>query len=629
VSDKSKVILIVFGIAACILVAKTAQLQIFSKKYQEQARRTTLDKTIKYPARGLIYDRNEKLLVSNNSIYNIDVIYNNVPKDIDKSEICRLLGIDEATYDKNMNKDWSSPRYHKAIPFTFLTRVKPEQFSVFQEHLHKFPGFYPIERNIRAYPHENAAHVLGFLGEVDKEDIRDSKNKEYVNGDYIGRSGLERTYEYALKGEKGVGYVLKDNLGRDVESFENGRLDSAAVSGSDIISTLDLDLQAYGEKLMQNKLGSIVALEPSTGEILAMVSSPSYDPNLLNLDRNRGISYDSLSQDTLYRPLFDRSVMAKYPPGSLFKTIFALIALQKDILQPDRTIYCDGSYEVDRRGLYVQGCHQHPTPYNVPIAIQHSCNSYFYQTFREFIDFHGYSTPGVGLDTLISYLHDFGLGKKLGIDYHTEEKGFLPTPEFYNKLYSHIRSGWRSSYILSVGIGQGELELTTIQMANLAAILANRGYYYTPHLVKSFVQKGYELDEKYTTPKRVRIDPVHFEPVIEGMARVTTLGTGKLAYIPDIEICGKTGTSQNIGKDHSVFFAFAPRENPKIAIAVYVENAGFGGDIAAPIASLMIEKYIKGEISPRKQYVEERMTNLKLITPKPELLSMADVNPGK
>jgi penicillin-binding protein 2 len=456
------------------------------------------------------------------------------------------------------------------------------------------------------------AHALGFLGEVTKKDVQE-KSDDYRNGDYIGKSGLERTYEYALKGEKGVGYVLKDNLGRNVESFENGRLDSSAVSGSDIISTLDLDLQAYGEELMQGKMGSVVAIEPSTGEVLAMMSSPTYNPNLLNLDRNRGVSYDSLNLDTLYRPLFDRSVMAKYPPGSIFKTIFSLVAMEKGILTPNRTIYCDGVYEVDSKGLYKQKCHQHPTPYNISIALQHSCNTYYYQTLREFIDSYGYSTPGKGLDTLISYLEDFGLGDKLGIDYHTEGKGFLPRSEVYDRMYSSVYNGWRSTYVLSLGIGQGELELTTLQMANLAAILANRGYYYPPHLVKTFVKDEFTLKPWYTTKKKVRISQEYYEPVIDGMAKVTTLGTGKLAYITDIELCGKTGTSENAGVDHSVFFAFAPRENPKIAIAVYVENAGFGGAIAAPIASLMIEKYINGTINERRQYLEDRMKTTKLI----------------
>lgn len=619
--DKAKIVISIVILCSFILVMKTAQLQIFDSKYKEQARRTTLDKTVKYPSRGLIYDRNGKLLVSNNSIYDIKVIYNNIPDHLDTTELCKLLEISKETFVKNINKDWQDIKFSKSIPYTFLSKVKPKQFSIFQEHLHKYSGFYPEERNIRTYPHHNIAHALGFLGEVDKTDISENPKEVYSNGDYIGRSGLERTYEEALRGSKGVGYVLKDNLGRNVESYEDGASDVAAVSGSDIISTLDLELQAYGEELMKNKMGSIVAIEPSTGEILAMMSSPTYDPNLLNLDRSRGVSYDSLSQDTLYRPLFDRSVMAKYPPGSIFKTVFSLIAMQKDILQPNRTIYCDGVYELDSKGKSTQKCHQHPTPYNVSTAIQHSCNSYYYQTLREFINSYGYTTPGVGLDTLISYLEEFGLGDKLGIDYHTEEKGFLPNSETYDRMYKDVYNGWRSTYILSLGIGQGELELTTMQMANLAAIIGNRGYFYTPHLVKSFVKDEFKLKPEFTTKKKVRINQEYFEPVIEGMARVTTGGTARLAYIPDIELCGKTGTSENIGKDHSVFFAFAPRENPQIAIAVYVENAGFGGSIAAPIASLMIEKYINKEIKENRKYLEDRMKNTKLINIVPQVLS--------
>ena len=341
--------------------------------------------------------------------------------------------------------------------------------------------------------------------------------------------------------------------------------------------------------------------------------------NILNLDQDRGRYYDSLSTDSIYKPLFDRSVMAKYPPGSIFKTVFSLISLEKGILKPNRTVYCDGVYEVDSKGLYTQDCHQHPTPYNVSIALQHSCNSYYYQCFREFIDNYGYRTPQVGLDTLLSHLYEFGLGDKLGLDFHIEEKGLLPTPKMYDQMYKHVYNGWRSTYILSVGIGQGELQLTTLQMANLAAIIANKGYYYVPHLVKYIQKEGLDINDLYKEKKEVRISKQHFDPVIEGMARVTTLGTGQQAYVPGIEICGKTGTSENPhGADHSVFFAFAPRENPKIALAVFVENAGFGGDIAAPIAGLMIEKYLHKEISERKKYIENRILNTQLIKgPKP------------
>jgi len=610
---KAKVLIAIFCVTAVILVGKMAQIQLFSTQYKEQAQKTTLGKNTLYPSRGLIFDRNGELLVSNSTIYDIEAIYNNVSSDIDTAEFCSLLNIDKETFIRNINKDWSKAQYHKSSPFIFLSKVQPETFAVFQEHLYKYPGFYPVLRNIRSYPHESAAHVLGFLGEVNRADIDNSQQGIYSNGDYIGRSGLERTHEQILRGSKGIAYKLKDVLGRNLESFDDGRLDSAAVAGADIICGMDLELQQYGEQLMQGKVGSIVAIEPSTGEILTMLSSPTYDPNLLNLDQDRGYFYDSLSTDTLYRPLFDRSVMAKYPPGSIFKTVFSLIAMEKEVVTADRTVYCDGVYEVDSKGLYTQACHQHPTPYNVAIALQHSCNSYYYQIFREFIDGYGYRTPDVGLDTLISHLHDFGLGRKLDLDFHIESPGFLPTPKLYDRMYGHVYNGWRSTYILSLGIGQGELQLTTLQMANLAAIIANRGYYYLPHLVKETTVDGIDIDAKYKTPKKVRISPQHFEPVIEGMARVTTVGTGQQAYVPGVEVCGKTGTSQNPhGKDHSVFFAFAPRENPQIALAVYVENAGFGGQIAAPIAGLMIEKYLNDSISPQKKYIEQRILNTSL-----------------
>ncbi len=609
--SKAKIILSFFGLGFLVLAIKLFQLQVLDSQYRGHAKNVSRNQVIVYPSRGQIFDRNHKLMVSNSPIYDIDVIYNNLPKNLDTTALCNLLDITKEQFLANMNKNWKSPRYHKSIPYTFLSKIKPERFSFFQEHLYKFPGFIPVKKSIRNYSAPVAAHVLGFLGEVDKDDVKTNPDI-YRNGDYIGKSGLERTYEYALRGKKGVRYVMKDNVGRIVGAYNQGKDDTPPESGADLTISLDLDLQKYGEFLMDGKMGSIVAIEPKSGEILAMVSTPSYNPQLLSMDRNRGAVYDSLSRDTLYRPLFDRSVSAKYPPGSIFKPILSLIALQKGLWSEDRTIYCDGTYEVDSRGLYVQKCHQHPTPYNIALAIQYSCNSYFYQMLREFIDYYGYSTPGVGLDTLDSYLYDFGLGHKLGIDYHTEEKGFIPTKEYYDRQYSHVINGWRSTYILSLGIGQGELLLTTIQMANLAALIANRGFYYTPHLAKAF-SKSFDIDQKYKTKKNVRIDDVHFEKVIEGMHRVTTQGTGTLASVPGIEVCGKTGTSQNKGKDHSVFFAFAPKDDPKIAIAVYVENGGFGGSIAAPIAGLMIEKYLNRKISERRKYLENRVLNTHLI----------------
>lgn len=610
--DRAKAILIFIGFCAFIILAKASQLQIFNNVYKEQARRTTLTKTTLYPTRGLIYDRNGELIVSNSRLYDINAVYNNIPKDINVSEFCSLLDLSQQQFQSNLNKDWSKPQFHKAIPYLFTGKIDPKQFSIFQEHLYKYPGFYPVERTIRNYNHQNAAHVIGFLGEVSRSDLDKDKDDFYVAGDYIGKSGLEYTYENQLRGNKGIQYSLKDNLGRIVSTFDNGQLDSAAIVGNGLITSLDIDLQAYGELLMKGKIGSIVAIEPSTGEILTMISSPSYNPELLNLGRDRGQFYDSLRQDTLTKPLFDRSVLAKYPPGSIFKTIFALIAMQKEVLTPHRTIYCDGSYEVDSKGKYSQGCHNHPTPYNVSNAIQYSCNSYFYQTFREFIDYHGYKTPQIGLDTLNYYLDQFGLGRKLGIDYHLEDPGYIPTSAYFNRLYGNQ---WRSTYILSLGIGQGEYQFTTLQMANLAAILANRGHYYTPHLVKKIIGNQTDIDPKFKTPHHVKIDKKYFEPVIEGMSKVATDGTARLAYTPLIDICGKTGTSQNIGEDHSVFFAFAPKEKPQIAIAVFVENAGWGGTIAAPIASLMIEKYVTDTVAHNRKWLEERMINTQLFSP--------------
>ena len=602
-------ILILVFTAASILVIKAATIQLFNKNYLTAAQNTTISENILHPARGLIFDRNDKLLVVNKPAYDIKVIYKQLDPEMDTTLLCKLLQIDKSRFLKNIKKDFRSSRYSKSVPFTFMSNLSPEQYAAFQEHLFEFPGFYSELRNVRAYPHENAAHALGYISEVSKSVVEREEGR-YAPGDYIGVSGLERTYEKHLRGEKGVEFLLKNNLGRQVGELENGELNVDPEKGKDLVSTLDLDLQSYGEELFGNKLGGIVAIEPSTGEVLAMVSGKTYDPNLLSINQNRGRAFEQLLNDTLNKPFHDRTVMAKYPPGSIIKPILAMIAMQEGICEPDRTIYCNGSYAVNSKG-FSQGCHQHATPYDVQTAIQYSCNSYFYQLIRELIEINGYSKPGEGLKIYNDYLRAFGLGDQLGIDISNESKGFIPTPEYYDNLYDDVITGWKSTYILSLGIGQGEMQLSTLQMANLAAAIANRGYFITPHMIKGYKNDNLEMNPFPISKKTIPIDKEYFEVSIEGMERVVTAGTAKNAYVPGITVCGKTGTSQNPhGKDHSVFFAFAPKENPKIAIAVFVENAGWGSDYAAPIAGLMIEKYIQGSISPERKWMEDRMMNL-------------------
>ena len=602
-------ILITFAISSLVLIYKLAQLQIVDDSYKKVAARTVLDKQTKYPSRGNIYTRNGNLLTYNKPIYDLESIYKNVDKKMDTALFCRLLDIDIPTFESNIQKDWKSKRFHKSLPHTFLSRISPEKYSKFQEQLFRFPGFYPVMRNIRAYPHSNGSHLLGYLGEVDLRMIGE-EGSSYERGDFVGKSGLEKTYEPQLKGEKGVKFLMRDNVGREVSSFNEGKLDSLSEEGLDLYSTLDLELQKYCEQLMSNKRGSIVALEPATGEVLAMVSAPSYDPNLLNLDEDRGKAFKALISDKIQKPLLDRSIAANYPPGSIFKPILSLIAFQEGVFSPFKSVECPGYYEYR---TFKFGCHRHTRCDNVKSAIMHSCNSYFFEMVRRLIEKEGYNKPEIGLNILRQHLTEFGLGRSLGIDLPNEKSGSVPSPEYYDNLYRNAGANWRSTYIMSIGIGQGELDLTTLQMANLAAIIGNRGYYVTPHLIRGFSDLGKDISEEFTVKRLVRIDKEHFDPVIEGMRWAILYGTGHRANTHGISICGKTGTSQNPhGDDHSVFYAFAPKDDPKIALAVYVENAGFGGDIAAPIAGLVIEKYINREV--KRTVLEEQMTNIDLIS---------------
>lgn len=606
-----RVKIIIAGVVLVVLlfVFKLVQLQLIDTEFVEKAQSSALYEMTTYPSRGLLYDRNNRLLVQNEAIYDLYFTYNLLDPKIDTLKFCELLDIDIEYFKSNINKDWNSPRFSRYVPTVFLRRISPETFARFQEHLHEFPGFEIELRNVRSYPHENAAHILGYISEANRE-IIDAKPQTYELGDYLGSSGIEQVYEPLLKGNKGLEMTLRDNLGRYVGSFNQGILDTPAVSGHNLQTTIDLELQGYAEKLLKNKKGSVIAIEPATGEILTMVSSPTYDPNKLVIKQGRGDAFMELASDSL-QPLFNRSVQAKYPPGSIFKTILALIALQEEIIDVRRHFTCQGAYYYKNSRW---GCTLEPGRRNVSRAIQRSCNSFFYQTYREIIEKEGFDNPQAGLALLNRYLHEFGLGKKLQIDLPHESSGRVPDNEFYQKLYAEENGRWYSTYILSNAIGQGELEFTNLQIANLATILANRGFYITPHLVRGIIKQDGNVDPITHEKKRVPVDETHFEVVIDAMEKAVSRGSGRMAYIPGLEVCGKTGTSENPhGENHSVFFAFAPKDNPKIAVAVYVENAGYGSTYAAPIAGLIIEQYLQGEISRQRQWVENRIIEASLL----------------
>jgi penicillin-binding protein 2 len=608
--ERYRIILVLFFLGSGVLIANLFDHQVIDSDYSLRAENRTLVKKTIRPSRGVIVDRNDKLMVVNEPTYQLEIIYNEILPDFDRARFCELLNIEPVEYDQALEIVRGRRYFHKHLPITLLDNISPLIYSQFQEHLHKFPGFYPVIKSRRSYPYAAAGHVLGYVNEVNPREI--ASYDQYEIGDTKGANGLEGYYDAELRGVKGVEYLLKDNFGKELEKYEYGDNDSTAQSGLRLTSSIDIDLQVYAETLLQNKRGSIVAIEPKTGEILTMASSPGYDPNLLSFGKERSDTYLSLLSDTLQRPLLDRSVQTKYPPGSIFKPILGLIAMQEGITYPTKSMHCSGEYVINEKKGFIQGCRDHPHPYNLQTALQYSCNTYFYQMMRDFINHYGYRTPGKGLDLLNEYLERFGLGSKLGMDLREEIDGFIPTTSYYNEQYKCDQC-WRSTYILSLGIGQGELQLTTVQMANLAAIIANRGYYYIPHLIRDVSNRP--IENKYREKQSVGVDSIIFEPVIEGMEKVVSAGSGFRASSKGISIAGKTGTSQNPqGVDHSVFFAFAPVEDPKIAVAVFIENAGGGGTYAAPISGLLIEKYINKEISKRRLPVEQSILAADLIT---------------
>jgi penicillin-binding protein 2 len=607
-TDRQRNIQLVILFSALALILQAARLQIFDSSFRKRADATTIDKMTAYPSRGLVFDRKGKLIVNNNAMYDLMVTYNQIDPKMDTAKFCKLLDIKQSEFTENLKKDFRSGKFSRSVPFVFLKKIPVKTYARLQESLYEFPGFFVQVRNIRGYPYNCGAHLLGYINEVDQRDIDREKNI-YVPGDYIGDGGIEKKYERFLRGKKGSTYLLKDNLGRVVDKYQNGEQDTLAYSGSDMISSIDIELQLYGEQLMQNKTGSIVAIEPSTGEILCMISAPTYDPNLLTMTQERGKVFAALSNHPL-KPFFDRTVMAKYPPGSIFKAAVTLVGLQEGTLNPDRGQGCGGGYFYAGR-LYK--CHHHAGIGNVIDALANSCNTYYFQEYRNILDKFGFANAGQGLDNFNKYLKEFGFGDTLGIDYPSESMGLIPSSAYYDRIYPKKLGGWRSPTVMSCGIGQGELQLTTLQMANFAACIANRGYWYPPHLVKQFKDKT-PIPRQYRIKRTSSVEQRFFDLTIAGMAGCVSRGTARNCAISDIAICGKTGTSQNPhGDDHSVFFAFAPQANPKIAIAVFVENATWGATYAGPIASLMIEKYLTGTIRPERLPMEEKMKKANLI----------------
>lgn len=582
-SDRKAVIGLIFIIVGLIFLIRLFNVQIINDKYKIDSDQNVLREVIQYPARGLIYDRNGILLVYNEAAYDLMVVPRQV-KEIDTLAFCKLLGI---TIKDFKTKFYKARDYSRYKPSVFEKEISSKEYAKIQEKLFGYQGFYAQTRTLRKYPRESAAHTLGYIGEVDQKII--DNDHYYKSGDYIGKSGIELSYESLLRGKRGVKRVLVDVHNREKGSYLNGKMDTMAVTGSTIYLSIDAVIQEYGEKLMQNKRGSIVAIEPATGEILALVSAPAYNPNLL-VGRDVKKNYPVLSTDEL-KPLFNRALMAQYPPGSIFKTIQALIAMQDGVITEHSGFPCIKSNV---------GCHDHPAAGDVTSSIKMSCNPYYFNVFRKIL-MQGKSTSifkdsEIGLAQWNKQVKKFGLGDRLETDLPAVKKGFIPDVAFYDKWYGKGR--WAFSTIYSLSIGQGEIGVVPLQMANLSAILSNRGYYYTPHLLKR-IEKTDTIPLIFRRKHDVGIELKYFSPVIEGMLKVVEEagGTARRARIDSIQVCGKTGTAQNPhGEDHSIFIAFAPKDNPKIAIAVYVENAGFGGTWAAPIASLIIEKYLKGSI---------------------------------
>lgn len=603
INRKNK-LLIGLAAFALLLLGKLFYIQIINDEYKKDASNNSMVYADIYPPRGVIFDRNGEILVGNTVCYDILV----TPRDVQEFDTLALAEALDTNVSFLREKMAYYRKYRSRIGYrtvTLLKQVSPETYMKFAEKQYLFPGFRSQMRSIRDYPFNAGGNLLGYISEVNADDLE--KHPEYKSGDYIGRTGLESSMEQELRGEKGYHIMLRDSRNRLQSSYLDGREDKPAVPGNSIVSTIDAHLQQYGQQLMAGKVGSVVAIEPSTGEILAMVSSPGIDVNVL---ADIGQYYDSLSRDPR-KPMFNRTVMASYPPGSVFKLVNGLIGLQEGVLKPSDKYPCNrGYYYTSTRKL---GCHAHSSPLDFESAIATSCNGYFCYVLKNILENDKYGSTAEALDAWREYVLSFGFGQKLGSGIPAELGGNIPTSAYYNKLYG--RGRWRFQTIVSLSIGQGEIGATPLQIANLAAIMANRGYWYIPHLVKD--SENVQIDPKYKERRYTMVDTSYFETAVDGMYKAvngggSAGGTAFAAAIPGIEVCGKTGTAQNPhGKDNSVFICFAPKDNPKIAVAAYVENAGFGATWALPVASLMLEKYLTGEICPQRKYLEQRMLETK------------------
>ncbi len=593
------IVISIFIIIAC----RTGYLQIIDTQYKRMAANNVLRYEVQYAPRGEVVDRNGEFIVQSKECYDLMVVWRDMDKaGFDTMRLCNVVEISKEKMIRGLKNARMTPR----APYLIKNYVSQEAKLRFEEH--NYPGFYTIKRTVRQYPRKIGGNLLGNLGEVNDKDIKNGGG-EYKMGDYIGRSGLERAYEKYLRGKDGVKILERDAHGAIKASYMDGMYDTLPIPGKKITSTIDVKLQAFAEELMKGKIGAVVAIEPSSGEILVMASSPTFDPDDM-VGSDRGNNYMRMLGD-VQKPMFNRAVQAKYPPGSTFKLVQGLIGLQEGVLTPANAYPCHGGYSYGKKKM---GCHPHASPLDLRNAVAQSCNAYFCYVFRDIIENRKYKDVKEGLDKWVEYVNSFGYGRKLDSDFLDEQRGYVPDAAYYNRVY---RGSWNSYTVLSLSIGQGELGCTPLQMANLAAIVANRGYYYIPHIVKA-IEGQDSLDRRFYEKQYSGVDAKHFEPIVEGMwkgANIPGAGTSYRAYLPGLDVCGKTGTAQNPnGRDHSTFLSFAPKDNPKIAISVYVEHGGFGASAALPIASLIEEMYLTDTIT-RPQLVEQ-VKNLPYYLPK-------------